>query len=304
LFALDFLTSGQHSPFFVALDKGHYAEARLAVQIDRGFGSGDTVRRIGSKQATFGFADTGALVAGAAEGIEGVKVVAMIYTNSPVVIAYNPQRGISEPADLVGKTLTGFAAGSPYILWPAFAAANDLDEASVEWLLVDPAAVNSTFISGQADGAARFLFEVPQLADATKEDPNVDVEAMLYADYGVPIYGNAVIAHEDTINENPDLVRRFVAATLAGYVDALGDHAATSEIFAKYHRDTAPPIVIEQLAHLEDVVFADGITEDTIGTVDADKMARTVDILTDALNIDAEVNPDDLYTNDFLPSAP
>src|SRR5439155_20806113 len=79
LVALDWIILGQHTPFYVALDKGYYAEQNIAAQIARGYGSGDTVKRIGAKQADFGFADSGTLVAARANDDVMVKLIAAIY---------------------------------------------------------------------------------------------------------------------------------------------------------------------------------------------------------------------------------
>src|SRR4051795_13440142 len=61
---LDFILGGKHAPWFVAAEKGFYAQRGLAVTIQPGTGSADTVRAIGAGIADFGFADlTTAIVA-------------------------------------------------------------------------------------------------------------------------------------------------------------------------------------------------------------------------------------------------
>ncbi len=51
-FALDWVVSGVHAGYFVAKDKGYYSAAGLDVTIGRGFGSGDTIKRVGSGTST------------------------------------------------------------------------------------------------------------------------------------------------------------------------------------------------------------------------------------------------------------
>ena len=60
--ALDWIVNGTHAGYFVAQDKGYYAGNSLAVTIVRGYGSGDTIKRLASGRATFAVADMGALV--------------------------------------------------------------------------------------------------------------------------------------------------------------------------------------------------------------------------------------------------
>src|SRR6516165_12624873 len=61
--ALDWIINGTHAGYYVARDKGLYREAGLEVTIARGFGSGDTVKRVANGSATFGIADSGAIIA-------------------------------------------------------------------------------------------------------------------------------------------------------------------------------------------------------------------------------------------------
>ena len=61
-FILDWIPKGQTSPFYLALDKGCWADRNIAVQITRGFGSGDTSTRIGLGEGDFGFAGVGAVM--------------------------------------------------------------------------------------------------------------------------------------------------------------------------------------------------------------------------------------------------
>lgn len=65
---LDFVPSGYHGPFYVALDKGYYREEGLEVRIGRGFGSTDTIKRVSTGADTFGFADLYTAIKGVSEG--------------------------------------------------------------------------------------------------------------------------------------------------------------------------------------------------------------------------------------------
>ena len=61
-FACDFNFQGNHSVFGMAIENGHYAKEKLAVKMDRGYGSGDTIVKIGSGAYDIGFADINAAV--------------------------------------------------------------------------------------------------------------------------------------------------------------------------------------------------------------------------------------------------
>src|SRR5699024_2664372 len=59
--SLEWLISGRHVGFYVALENGYYEDQGLDVTIKRGYGSGDTVKRVATGRAVFGIADTATL---------------------------------------------------------------------------------------------------------------------------------------------------------------------------------------------------------------------------------------------------
>ena len=54
---MNYTIEGDHSPWFVALDKGYFAKEGLDVDIQRGYGSGDTVQKVATGVADIGFAE-------------------------------------------------------------------------------------------------------------------------------------------------------------------------------------------------------------------------------------------------------
>lgn len=301
LVALDWIILGQHIPYFVALDKGFYAEQNLAVTISRGYGSGDTVKRIAAKQAVFGFADSGTLIAARANENVPVKMVAAIYGEAAHTIIYNAKRGISTPKDLEGKSIAASAGSAVPRLFPAFAKANGIDPAKVKWVFVEPAAVNGLLAAGRVDAAALFVLEVPLLRNLTKESKDVEIGFMRYADHGLKFYGSALIAHEETIKSSPDLVRRFVAATLKGYEYAVNNPDEAVAIFGKYQREPAAPQAKQELMLVKELALSEEAKAGGIGAIDPKKIQTTIDLVTEGLELKRKISPAELYTAGFLP---
>jgi NitT/TauT family transport system substrate-binding protein len=302
LIALDWVIAGEHSPFFVALDKGFYAEQNLAAQIARGYGSADTVKRIAAKQADFGQADPGSLIAARANDDVRVKLISAVFGEAAMTIIYNARQGIAKPKDLEDKTIAAGAGSATPRLFPAFAKANGIDPARVNWMFVEPASVNSLFAAGRADAVGLFVVQVPLLRALTKDNRDIEVGYMRYADYGLKFYGNGLIAHEDMIQANPELTRRFVAATLRGYEYAVNNPDEAVAIFGKYQRDTPPPQVREELLLVKDLVYSEEARAHGIGTLDPAKVANTIELVTEGLELRRKLAPEELYTTQFLPS--
>ena len=107
-FITDFGYNGRHSYYYVALDKGYYKAEGLEVNILRGQGSIDAVKKVASGAAAIGFADAGALaLARSNDGIP-VKMLAIIYATPPHAIFALADSGINKPKDLEGKTCGRF----------------------------------------------------------------------------------------------------------------------------------------------------------------------------------------------------
>jgi NitT/TauT family transport system substrate-binding protein len=301
LLALDWVIAGQHAPFYVAVDKGFYAEQNLAVTISRGYGSGDTVKRIAAKQGTFGFADSGALIAARANDEVKVKALAAIYGEPGAAILYNAKKGISKPKDLEGVTIAGGAGSATPRLFPAFAKANNLDASKVKWAFVEPASVNSLFATGKVDAVGLFVLEAPILRNLTKDNKDIEVGVMRYADHGLKFYGNVLIAQEETIGANPDLTRRFVAATIKGFDYALNNLDEAVTIFGKYQREPGPAQAKQELELVKQLVYSEEARARGIGTFDPKKVALSIDLISQGLGLRRAISPDEYYTAEFLP---
>jgi NitT/TauT family transport system substrate-binding protein len=301
LLALDWVIAGQHSPFYVAVDKGFYAEQNLAVTISRGYGSGDTVKRIAAKQGTFGFADSGALIAARANDEVKVKALAAIYGEPGAAILYNAKKGIAKPKDLEGVTIAGGAGSATPRLFPAFAKANNLDASKVKWTFVEPASVNSLFATGRVDAVGLFVLEAPILRNLTKDNKDIEVGVMRYADHGLKFYGNVLIAQEDTIRTSPDLTRRFVAATIKGFDHALNNLDEAVAIYGKYHREPGPAQAKQELELVKALVMSDEARARGIGTFDPKKVTLSIELISAGLGLKRAITPEEYHTAEFPP---
>ena len=92
-----------------------------------------------------------------------MKAVSCVYQKAPHTAFFIKGNGIAAPKDLEGKKL-GFSAGnSPKIMFPAFAAANHIDQSKLNWLAADPNSLNSLLLNHQADVILTYLFTLPVL---------------------------------------------------------------------------------------------------------------------------------------------
>jgi len=296
--ALDWVIGGTHTPYFVAVDKGFYASQNLAVTISRGYGSGDTIKRVASGRATFGVADMGALVAARANDGVPVKAVLGVYGKAALGILYLRESGIKGPKDLEGRTLARSASGASVIMLPAFLKANGVDREKIREVIVDASAFLPMLISRKADAITEQAIQAPRFQKVAEKE-GLHVDAMQYSNNGLVTHGNAVMTTDSLAQSSPDLVRRFVQATVRGlaYVFERPDEAV--EIMQKYNREVEPEPAKAELLIMKGLVSPEAATKG-LGYMSPDVMLATRDVVTPALGLKRVVPPEELYTNEFL----
>jgi NitT/TauT family transport system substrate-binding protein len=299
VFALDWIFVGQHVPFFVALDKGYYFDEGLSVEIVRGFGSSDTVKRVEAKTVTFGYGDYNSIVLSRAEGGK-VKAIGAVFSKGPWTLFYRADRGISTPKDLEGKTVVGAGPGDiDIVLLPAFCKEAGVDFSKIKVVSADWGSLLPMMMAGRSDGAVEFIVHKP-LVDQEAEKVGVTINYFLYADYGLRMYSNGLVAHEDTIKANPDMVRGFVQATMKGYKYTFEHPEEAVEILQKFHPEVDTAVALGEIQYMRDLIIVPEIKEHGYGWMSEEQWTYTRDKVVEIFNLKVQVPVSDLYTNDFI----
>ncbi len=267
-FVTDFGYNGRHAYYFVALEKGYYAKQNLDVDIVRGQGSADAVKQVAAGTAQLGFADAAAVILGRGNDQIPTKLVAMVYAKPPHAIYVLKDSGITKPKDLEGKKIADTAFSAVPKLFSAYAQAAHIDATKVTWLVATSDALPAMLTTGRADGIGQFTVGEPLLAKAAAPK---EVYALSYADAGLDLYSNGIIASDGTIQSNPDLVRRFVTATLQGLRDAIVNPVEAGEIMHKYHREVDADIAAGETKIVGALTSQPGLP---LGTIDPSSRAK------------------------------
>jgi NitT/TauT family transport system substrate-binding protein len=290
-FVTDFGYNGRHAYYFVALEKGYYAKQNLDVGIVRGQGSADAVKQVAAGTAQIGFADTAAVILGRGNDRIPTKLVAMVYAKPPHAIYVLKESGIAKPKDLEGKKVADTAFSAVPKLFDAYAKAAHIDAGKVTWLVATSDTLPAMLTTRRADGIGQFIVGEPLLA---KSAAPKEIFALAYADAGLDLYGNGIIASDTIIKSNPDLVRRFVTATLQGLNDAIADPQAAGMIMNKHHREVDAGIATGETR------IVGTLTGQPLGVLDAARVKKTLDIVASAYALKYPVTADDLYAPGFV----
>ena len=147
---------------------------------------------------------------------------------------------------------------------------------------------------GQVDGVGQFVVGEPLLAGAAAPK---ELFAIEYSKAGLDYYSNGIIASDDLIKSNPDLIRRFVKATLAGLKDALADPKEAGEIMSRRHREIDAKIAAGETAKVKGLAMQEGVP---LGVIDPARVKRTIDVVAGAYELKNPVTPEDIYAPGFV----
>lgn len=289
--------------YWAAVDKGFWAEQNLEVKILRGAGSVDAVTKVAAKKADFGRADVGTVILAQANEGAKLKVVSGYQVTYPSVLVYRQSSGIKHPKDLEGKTIAGTANSTMWVFWPLFAQSAGIDQSKVQWKLTDASLTRAVFVNGDADAYPVSMFNIPQVEKVAGEP----IGFFAYKDNGSSDrYGEVIFAHEDTIAQNPDLVRRFVTGYLKGLRYMLENPNEAAEIVKKHapEIDTDTTVKSWQLLMENDMVTDDESRQNGLGWISEKKMAETIQKVSKVYSFKKDITPKAVYSNDFLPKEP
>jgi len=217
---------GSNAAFFLAEQNGYYAAEGLAPGFDASGGSGEAVTRIGSGTYDFGVGDINVLMEfNAKNPTMPANGVYMLYYRSPLSVGTFAKSGITKPADLDGKRMGGALTDGAYKLFPAYAKLAAINADSIKWQFGDLRLRETLLLKGDVDALLGFdstmYFNFVRQGIAPAE-----IKFLYYADVGLNIYGNAIMASAKILAGNPKAVRGFVAASAKGWRDSIANPTA------------------------------------------------------------------------------
>lgn len=298
-FTQDWVLGGFHAGWFVSLDKGIFKRAGIEAEIYRGFGGADTVRRVGTDAATFGWADMGGLVIARSRGTK-VKAVAAIFEQTQYVHFTFKDKNIRTPKDMEGKKLACPAGSVVRATTPALMRAGNADPAKIVWETMDAPLLFPSLLAGRVDMACAFWVNLPGIEGEARKIGK-EVTGVYYKDYGIHVYSNSILTQDHRIQNQADLVRRFVKAALEGYASSIDNPEEAVDIFVKYQPALDRKIALAQ----QEIAIQSALTptakEKGLGYIRKEKVESTRDIITEYMKLEVKVPVEDLFTIDFLP---
>jgi NitT/TauT family transport system substrate-binding protein len=298
-FLFDVLPNPKHALFYTATKKGFFAEQGLDVTIESSKGSADVIQNVASGAAQFGFADASAVVLSRTRDLP-VTLVTMVHYKTLMSVITRVPSGVDKPADLVGKKIASTSGDAVRMVMPAFAKMNGFDGEKVNFLTVNQPAKASMLMAGQVDGVCDYLSAMPIYREAGKAI-GLELRAISYADYGLDIYSNGIIVHDDLLRSDPTVVKSFVRAIAQGLEFATSQRDETAKIFREYQPQYSEAVTREGLDIAVDSLLVPEVFSAGIGAMSAGKMERTIKTTVEAYGLAKAPAAASVYTNAMLP---
>lgn len=207
---LKWLHQAQFAGFYTADQKGFYEKNGIDVTINPGGIDFPAIQMVAGGSEQFGVTAMDQIIIAREKGVPVVALV-VIYRQSPFVLFSLEESGITQPKDFIGKNVGVKLGGNEELTYRAMMKGANVDTSQVEEVPVKFDI--SPLLTGQVDVWPGYSINEP----ITAEEKGFSVNLIWPTDYGVDLYADALFTTEEMIKNNPDLVKRFVVATLQGW---------------------------------------------------------------------------------------
>ena len=285
---------GFHSAFYLGVERGYYREAGINLTINEGRGGGVTAQAIGAKSDQFGIVDGGTTIVSAVRGIP-IRTVMTLMNGGIFAIVARADANIRTAKDIEGKTIAVTAGDALSQLWPAVVKVNKLDASKIRLVNVDPAGKIIATLEKRTDA----LLGSIDAQSFQLEAKGVKTSMLTYDELGVNLVGLTVVAHEDLIRANPDLIRRFVRATRKTFEVARAEPMAAVQAAIKVKPELDANSLRQQLEASLSKFESPNTKGLPIGVASLVDWKSTLELLTEFQGIKTERAATTFFTNDF-----
>jgi len=303
-FQLDWRFEGPSALFLLPAAKGYFKDEKLDVSVDAGNGSGGAVTRVASGAYDIGFADMAALMEFHANNPDAPNkpvAVMVVYNNTPAAVLALKKSDIRTLADLAGKKLGAPVFDAGRRGFPILAKANKLG--AVTWISMDPPLRETMLMRGDVDAITGFSFTSLLNLEA-RGVKTADVLVIPYADNGVKLYGNVIIASPRFVKEKPEALKAFLRAFTKGAKEVLAQ-PDVAIAFVK-ERDGIINVDLEKRRlrmAITDAIASPDARAEGFGQLNAARLSLMASQVSDTYGTKTRVDAGAVWNGSFLPSA-
>lgn len=292
---LDYIPNTNHTGMYVALDRGYYAEAGLNVQIiEPTEGATNTLVAMGKGDFGIAYQEDVTLARGMAQPLPIRAIAALIQHNTSGFVSW-VGKNITSVRDFEGKTYAGWGGPGEEAVLRAVMEAEGLDFSTVSMVISD-----GNFTALERDVDLMWFFEGWDMVTCQMNGFELNYIPVRELDPRLDYYTPVIITNEAMIDNHPDVVRAFLAATRRGYMDAIADPAGCAAILNQYAPDYTAEFLTVSQEYLSGKYMED---TDRWGEMKQSVWDGYTDFMVEYGMLEAPIDGSELFTNDFLPEA-
>ena len=294
---LQWVTQAQFAGYYVALDKGWYAEEGIDLTIRPGGPDISALDAVRNGTSQFGTSLLADIIVTSETSNDLVSVLQVQQSNGLLLLAHKDS-DIRTPADFAGKTV-GVWLGNWEAQFNALIAKENIDPNS--FTLVSQGFSMDSFINRDLDVASAMIYNeyYAVLESGLKADEIMIID---YADYGLDFPGDTLFTSATIVQENPELCQKMVKASLRGWQYAIENPQEAVDIVMKY--DTSKSLTREhQVSMMNEIAKLVQVSIRPVGYTNRDDVRRTIDTLYSYKVLTTQVNPDQFFSNIFWEQA-
>lgn len=210
---LKWIHQAQFAGFYYAEKAGFYKNEGINIKLNPGGVDFPAIKMVASGSEQFGVTGADQIILARSKGIP-VVAIAVIYRKSPMVFFSLKESNITTPNDFIGKNVGVKYGGNEELTYRALLNKLNIDKDSINEIPVKYDM--SPLFSKQVDVWPGYSINEPIIA----KEKGYDVNLIWPSDYGINMYADAIFTTESNIKEHPDLVKRFLFATIKGWNEA------------------------------------------------------------------------------------
>jgi NitT/TauT family transport system substrate-binding protein len=294
-FGTNWVPEGEHGGFFQALADGTYKNYGLDVTIvPGGPNENNRIRLIAGKIDFFMSANTLQSFDAAANNVPVVAVAAM-FQKDPQVFVTHPESKVTKLEDLKLLTLFVSKEGIPtYFQW--LKSEYGFSEEKVKPYTFNP----QPFLADRHSAMQGYVTSEPfAIEKSAKFKPGV----ILLADYGFNSYSTLIETRRDVVDKKPDLVQRFVDASIVGWYHYLyGDNAPGNAMIKKLNPEMTDELLAYSVAKMKEygIVDSGDTLRDGIGAMTDARVTSFFDKMVRAGVVRGDIDYRKTYTLRFI----
>lgn len=288
---INFTPWGMHAPIFAAKSQGYYEQEGINLSIVPPSQGQQNEVFIARGDEQFGLSNSDSFLKARANGLPVVAIMAD-QPSSPAGVISLKESGIDSPDKLKGKSISWIQSNIEGMLNPLLESGS-LARSDIELMNVTRGAEVQLLAAGQVDAIYGFTYGQA----LTLEENGFEVNVLALKDYGLDIYGTVFYTSETVLQNDPDLVERFLRATLKGYEWTLDNQKEAVSYVIEVSPDRDLDLETRKLGIIYET-YATPEFGERFGLMSDAKWTESIDILGDDLPTKPAVG--DLYTNEFV----